>query len=242
MDSPSNKQSAELALYKNTAKFRKKLSKDLGTKVTGQTHEGDHQLAVQSLTGGLLKRKNKVVKKQIEATAPTILIPKKLHRKHITTGSSKKSTKFRKQQHSLAFNEGQYSSAVQLSFAEYAHQEGFQDNTPAHKVMDRSFSAFRQLDKTSYLQSSSSGPVVKHRSISNLEREELALSWQAARTGIWPSQKDFLSSMKRVRRFKALPSAKELRDKRIKRYVEDSRKRRMEKIMARRRKLTGNTN
>jgi hypothetical protein len=180
--------------YANIRNDYKKAKKD-GTLPQDFRAEVDHQPARQVYTGESMTRQQ-AGKLGLVNPGPAFAVREDFHRQHITTGSSKDADQFRADQRKLLLSgpNGQPDSRTrldveQLSMVEYAHLDGFQrhanSGSAESRFMEQTFKKQGQAPLP-VIDASGQQVSVPYKNEHQLLRE---LSYEAMKTGVWPTAK-----------------------------------------------------
>ncbi len=183
---------------------QQRLSKKYKTKVTGKTHESEHTVGFQPLNNSSVKRGETKEIRNLENKAPAYQEEKKHHRSHIGTGNRKKkdasgfnSKTYRETQRKLIEN-SDVSSAVQINQLGYAFLKEFQkmEKTATKEASDDSYkNMVEQLDSITF----KDGEKEKTIKATPLQKAEMYLARQAARTGKWPTEEEIYAAKKKFK-------------------------------------------
>ncbi len=174
---------------------QKRLSKKYKTNVTGKSHESEHTVGFEPLNNSSIKRGKTKEIRQLENKAPAYQEEKKHHRSHIGTGNRKKkdasgfnSKTYRETQRKL-IESSDISSAVQINQLGYAFLKEFQNTkkTASKEASDDSYKSMAEnLDNITF----KDGEQEKTIKSTPLQKAEIYLARQAARTGKWPTKEE----------------------------------------------------
>lgn len=169
---------------------QKRLTKETGNKVSGDTHQSEHTVGFEPLnrTSGKSRKQNAA----LENKAPAYQEVKDAHRKHIGTGTNTQkdasgfdSKSYRDTQRKL-IGSNDASSAVQINQLGYAFDPKFktQAATPAGVAADNSFQKMVTNMKTvPYAKGNQTVDVP----VDAKQKAEMLLARQTAQTGRFPS-------------------------------------------------------
>lgn len=190
----------------NKSNEQKILTKKYGQKVSGDTHESEHIVGYDVLTGPEKGRGSKTTKenRDIEADGAAYQEVKSAHRKHIGTGNKGKpdgsgftSESYRRTQKDL-LERGDLSSAMQLNQLAYAHNTTFRKSLRmnakslnkdlAIEQANDSYEAMvKNVRKRGLVHKKESG-VKKRLSLTPQGQLELLVMREQMNTGVFPSQ------------------------------------------------------
>lgn len=188
-DMPIEDDSRNLGSY---SKNRSEYTKLKDANVLTERYEIDHQPARQVYTGKGMTRKESE-KRGLVRNEPSFGVPTRFHRKHITTGRSKASEKFRSESRTLLLS-GQGGRATsgtrldveQLALVDYASMSDFQKFT-ASNTPDTQFvrDTFRGQGGTPLSVVYPDG-TIEHVTYKPEHQELRDLAFKCAITGKWP--------------------------------------------------------
>ncbi|CCI31242.1 hypothetical protein MTo_03237 [Microcystis aeruginosa NIES-1211] len=189
--SVGRRQSFELGVHGARSREQRRLSRDFGFRVSGNTHESEHSVGFEPINRTSGERRGTVGARFLENQAPAYQEVKDFHRSHIGTGtkndpdeSGMNSRQYRDTQRSL-LEEGDVSSAVQMNQLAYAFLLGFQKNRGSreNQIADDSYNLMiRNMNRLSYADGLSNITVP----VDERQRKEMRLARIAATTGQWP--------------------------------------------------------
>jgi len=183
--------------YRSRRKEQRRLSKKYSVKVTGATHEAEHVIGFRVLSGGYAKRSENAFARSLENNAPAYQEEKVYHRKHIGTGNKGRditgfsSGSYRSSCRSL-LEQGDVSSAVQLNQLGYAFQfREAERSLLSHQSREslQSDNSFRYMVENMFaVDYAVDGASTVRIPVDDIDRVEMTLSRETARTGMWPAE------------------------------------------------------
>lgn len=176
---------------------KNRAQKQFGT--SGESHQSEHPIGYAVAASGEPRGHDRFAK-TVENFMPAYQEEKTVHRDHVGTGTSKEGDIYRKTQRtSLA--EGRPGNALQTNQLEYAYQPEFRaTDAQAAKRLKTADMSFEQM-----VTAMNSTPfwdpdlnVWVNLNVTALEKAEVLLARDAARTGLRPGRKEEVEKLKKV--------------------------------------------
>lgn len=179
-----------------TAKLQRKT---LGT--TGEKHESEHTIGF-NVYAQSFDRKASGDGKDMEGSGLAYLEVKELHREHPGTGTGKAADAYRKDQRTI-LEEGRdgntsktVSSAIQLNQLEYAHLPATLTGAQGKEEMTIAEISYEAMVRNGDSVTFHDGTKSHSFQITQIERAEMLLAYEARQNGVWPSQERIAEVMK----------------------------------------------
>lgn len=179
-----------------TAKLQRKV---LNT--TGNRHESEHTIGF-NVYAQSFDRKASGDGKAMEGSGLAYLEVKELHRDHPGTGTGKDADAYRKDQRAI-LEQGRdghttktVSSAIQLNQLEYAIMQHSMTGAPGKEELTIAEISYEAMVRNGDSVTFHDGTKSHSFQISQVERAEMLLAYEARHTGAWPSQERIAEVLK----------------------------------------------